>query len=153
DATDTAPRQIFDQATRAAGGLDAPTTDLYALATRVHDLVLRRLPALAPEAARIVESYDRPLLITVMGEFSSGKSTFVNAFLGAAAAPVGITPTTATINILKYGRARGVRIVYQTDTVRDIAWEDVSRALRAIDGDEARRIRHVEVLYPLEALE
>ena len=46
-----------------------------------------------------------------MGEFSSGKSSFVNAFIGADVAPTGITPTTATINVVRYGRERGGRIV------------------------------------------
>ena len=46
-----------------------------------------------------------------MGEFSSGKSSFVNAFIGADVAPTGITPTTATINVVRYGRERGGRII------------------------------------------
>ena len=49
-----------------------------------------------------------------MGEFSSGKSSFVNAFIGADVAPTGITPTTATINVVRYGRERGGRIVAPT---------------------------------------
>ncbi|MGG2114148.1 dynamin family protein (plasmid) [Lysinibacillus capsici] len=39
----------------------------------------------------------------VVGEFSTGKSSFINALIGQSILPVGITPTTATINILKYG--------------------------------------------------
>src|SRR4029453_1727132 len=98
----------------AEHGAVAPAGDLYALATRVHAAAVTAplLADLAPEALRTVESYDRPLLVTVMGEFSSGKSTFVNAFLGAEVAPVGVTPTTATINVLKYGRERGARVIY-----------------------------------------
>jgi tetratricopeptide (TPR) repeat protein len=150
DPNDLAAQRLHDEAARAATGIGG---DLYTSARRVHTLFQRRLTAYAPEAAEVVESYDRPLLVTVMGEFSSGKSTFVNAFLGAEVAPVGITPTTATINILKYGATRGARVVYQDDEVRALAWDDVPRVLRAVDAGEARRIRHVEVLYPLEALE
>jgi tetratricopeptide (TPR) repeat protein/GTP-binding protein EngB required for normal cell division len=131
---------------------DGPAGDLYALAQRVHRVAVGRFPALAGEALAVVESYDRPLLVTVMGEFSSGKSTFVNAFLGADVAPVGVTPTTATINVVKYGREPGARVVYHDDRTRDVAWDDVSSALASLDADEARRIRWVEVLYPLETL-
>ncbi|HKA86263.1 MAG TPA: dynamin family protein [Haliangiales bacterium] len=131
---------------------DGPAGDPYALAQRVHRVAARRFPELAGEALAIVESYDRPLLVTVMGEFSSGKSTFVNAFLGADVAPVGVTPTTATINVVKYGREPGARIVYQDDRTRDVPWEEVPGVLGALDADEARRIRWVEVLYPLETL-
>jgi len=145
-------RRVWEQAQRRALGVAAPAGSMYALASRVHALALARLGELAPDAARIVESYDRPLLVTVMGEFSSGKSTFVNAFLGAEVAPVGITPTTATINILKYGREKGARIVYRDDRTRELSWDEVPRALRSVDGEEASRIRFVEVLYPLDAL-
>src|SRR5262249_29072204 len=133
DPHDAAARALY---LRAALPDEPPAGDMYALATRAHSLMLARLPALAPDAARMVESYDRPLLVTVMGEFSSGKSTFVNAFLGADVAPVGITPTTATINILKYGREQGARVVYRDDRVRDLPWDEAAEALRAVDGDE-----------------
>jgi hypothetical protein len=36
--------------------------------------------------------------------------------------------------------------------VREVAWEDVPRVLSAVDADEARRIRFVEVLVPHESL-
>ena len=44
--------------------------------------------------------------LVVVGEFNHGKSTFVNALLGAHVLPVGVTPTTAVIHHLEYsGRA------------------------------------------------
>lgn len=41
--------------------------------------------------------------ILVVGEFSSGKSTFLNALLGKKMLPTETTETTAAINIIKYG--------------------------------------------------
>lgn len=108
---------------------------------------------LAPELARVAEILDRPLLLTVMGEFNAGKSTFVNALLGEEVAPMGITPTTATINVLKYGVERGGRVVYRDDRVRQVPWSEVGALLRSLDEEEATRIRYVEVLYPLETLQ
>jgi tetratricopeptide (TPR) repeat protein len=148
---DAQARQLLVSAGRALLAADTPVEDLYTLARRVHSLVADATD-LAADAARTIDSYDRPLLVTVMGEFSSGKSTFVNAFLGAEVAPVGITPTTATINVLKYGRERAGRIVYRDDRVHELPWEDVPRVLRAVDADEAQRIRFVEVLYPNDTL-
>nr|MBA3542311.1 tetratricopeptide repeat protein [Deltaproteobacteria bacterium] len=43
----------------------------------------RELGHLVGEVARAAANLDQPLLVTVMGEFSSGKSSFVNAFIGA----------------------------------------------------------------------
>jgi small GTP-binding protein len=45
----------------------------------------------------------RPLRLAVVGEFNAGKSTFINALLGAEVAPVGILPTTATLHRLRWG--------------------------------------------------
>src|SRR6185369_402700 len=58
--------------------------ELYALLSQAHRLFARtrELAELSPEASRLVEVLDRPLLVTVMGEFNSGKSTFVNALIG-----------------------------------------------------------------------
>jgi tetratricopeptide (TPR) repeat protein/GTPase SAR1 family protein len=128
--------------------------DLYGLLRFAHRFCARtqELAELSPEAGRLVEVIDRPLLVTVMGEFSSGKSTFVNALLGEDVAPMGITPTTATINVLKYGSERMSRVVYLDDSVREVPWSEVPRLLRGLDAKEAKRIRLVEVLYPLETL-
>jgi len=54
--------------------------------------------------------------------------------------------------VVKYGREPGGRIVYQDDRTRDVAWDEIPPVLSALDADEARRIRWVEVLYPLEIL-
>jgi predicted GTPase len=97
--------------------------------------------------------YDQPLLVAVMGEFSSGKSSFVNAFIGADVAPMGITPTTATINIVKYGRTRRARVVYRDNTSREIEGTGLSQSLSDIDDNEARRVQHVEILMPIDVLE
>jgi small GTP-binding protein len=132
----------------------APAHELYALLSQAHRLFARtpELAELSPEAGRLVEVLDRPLLVTVMGEFNSGKSTFVNALIGEEVAPMGITPTTATINVLKYGAERKGRVVYHDDEVREVEWGDVPKLLKGLDAAEAKRIRVVEVLYPLETL-
>jgi cellulose synthase operon protein C len=45
----------------------------------------------------------RPLRVAVVGEFNAGKSTFINALLGAEVARVGVLPTTATLHRLRWG--------------------------------------------------
>ncbi|HEX9100807.1 MAG TPA: dynamin family protein, partial [Polyangia bacterium] len=151
---DARPRALLAEVYRE-GAPAAPAHELYALLSQAHRLFARtrELAELSPEAGRLVEVLDRPLLVTVMGEFNSGKSTFVNALIGEEVAPMGITPTTATINVLKYGAERKGRVVYLDDEVREVAWADVPKLLKGLDAAEARRIRVVEVLYPLETLQ
>ena len=99
------------RAARAAGAAGA--AEIAELAAFLERVVAsrRELGHLVGDVARAAANLDQPLLVTVMGEFSSGKSSFVNAFIGADVAPTGITPTTATINVVRYGRERGGRII------------------------------------------
>jgi tetratricopeptide (TPR) repeat protein len=132
----------------------AGVVDLYPLMRRTHALLLTHpvLTGLSVEAARIQEVFDRPLLVTVMGEFSSGKSTFVNALIGETVAPMGVTPTTATINVLKYGARRAGRVVWRDDREQLLEWSEVASFLSGLDRDRASAIRWVEILYPSEEL-
>lgn len=41
-------------------------------------------------------------LVVIIGEFNAGKSTFVNAMVGEALLPMGITPTTEAIELIRY---------------------------------------------------
>src|SRR5438132_5939363 len=56
------------------------------------------------EALRQAEAdLDELFLLVVVGEFNAGKSALINALLGADVLPEGVTPTTASINLLRYG--------------------------------------------------
>lgn len=153
DPSDPRPRKrlaaLYDQERAAL------PKELYGLLLRVHQHFAKtpELSEWLPDAGKLVETLDRPLLVTVMGEFNSGKSTFVNALLGEEVAPMGITPTTATINILRYGRERAGRVVYRDGQSRTVTWDKVPALLRGLDPAEVSRIRVVEVLYPLEVLQ
>ncbi len=117
--------------------------------------VLATRAELAPmvgEVARAAAELEQPLLVTVMGEFSSGKSSFVNAFIGADVAATGITPTTATINVVKYGHARGGRIHGRDGSVRELGWDELHPYLRGLNPAAAAGIDRVEICLPLEHL-
>ena len=50
------------------------------------------------------EKADFPCELAIAGRVKAGKSSFLNALLGADLAMVGTTETTATINFFKYGK-------------------------------------------------
>jgi small GTP-binding protein len=128
--------------------------DLYPTLRRLQLLLGARplLEDLSLTLTRIRTDFDRPLLVAVMGEFNSGKSTFVNALIGEEIAPMGVTPTTATINLLKYGEQRGARVIWRDDREQQLAWEEVGPFLRQLQQEGARAVRVVELLYPAEEL-
>ncbi|MEJ7600161.1 MAG: dynamin family protein [Kofleriaceae bacterium] len=146
-------RQLLTEARGAAIGVPGP--EIAELAAFVERAVesRRELGHLVGEVARAAANLDQPLLVTVMGEFSSGKSSFVNAFIGADVAPTGITPTTATINVVRYGRERGGRIVTRDNASVELGWDALMTQLRALTPAAARNIDRVEILVPLPQLE
>lgn len=91
------------------------------------------------------ERLARPLTIAVMGEFSSGKSTFVNALLGEVVAPMGVLPTTTTINFFRRGPTGGARVHYRDGSIATVARGEVHTFLRGLDDVAASRVRHMEI--------
>src|SRR5205814_776937 len=115
------------QGTAAPGegrGLDARKAairsvlaDLGALAERAglpfvaRDVRETRLPKLDGERFTVV----------VLGEFNHGKSTFINALLGAPVLPTGITPTTAVLSHVTHGARATATLVGEDGTRKTIA--------------------------------
>src|SRR5699024_8612516 len=67
------------------------------------------------------ELWDDDYTIMVIGEFNSGKSTFINALLKQGILPTGITPTTATINACSYGETESIEIRLKDGTNKSLA--------------------------------
>lgn len=91
--------------------------------------------------------------LVVVGEFNHGKTTFVNALLGASILPVGVTPTTAVIHHLEYADAPHAELVYTNGERAPLPFDDVKNfAVGAEHGSEARELDHLEIGYPAELL-
>jgi tetratricopeptide (TPR) repeat protein/GTPase SAR1 family protein len=149
-------RKVLEEArTQLFPPLPPPPLDIDDVARALEHAVASRpeLGHLVGEISRATSALDQPLLVTVMGEFSSGKSSFVNAFIGAEVAPTGITPTTATINVVRYGRERCGRLIGRDGSVRELTWEALFPHLRALTPEAARSLDRVEILLPLPQLE
>ncbi len=72
------------------------TVDRMKLEKAVTDSINRNLK-------EMIDTFDSPLLIAVLGEYSSGKSTFLNALMRRKMLPMKSRETTATITILRFG--------------------------------------------------
>lgn len=68
-------------------------------------------------------------MLSVVGEFSRGKSMFINALLGSAVLPSKTKPTTAFINQIRYGEQPSFNLVYR----------DPARPLKALTHEEFLR--------------
>lgn len=118
---------------------------------RKHDL----LKDLSFKVTDIIDSFNKPLVVTVMGEFKVGKSTFINALIGKNIAPMGVTPTTATINFFQYGTRNKIKVIWndgsEPETVRiDKLSEYVDE--RKVNKQEIENIKLVEIYYDWDTL-
>ncbi|MFW5748691.1 MAG: dynamin family protein [Chloroflexota bacterium] len=60
-------------------------------------------------------------LVVVIGEFNAGKSSFINALLGAEVLPTGITPTTEVIELIRYSETPALKPTVKEDGLREWA--------------------------------
>ncbi len=125
--------------------LTASTSVLASVPGRIHGVSLDGVEAAMTRVVAARERLARPLTIATMGEFSAGKSTFVNALLGEAIAPMGVLPTTTTINVFRRGTGGGARVHYRDGRIGMIDKGDVQGFLHGLDDDDAQRIRHMEI--------
>ncbi|GAB4202839.1 MAG: hypothetical protein OHK0013_16470 [Sandaracinaceae bacterium] len=87
----------------------------------------------------------------VLGEFNHGKTTFVNALLGAPVLPMGVTPTTAVIHQVVHG-ARGAEAVMDDGHKKVVPFEEVGSYV--VGGSATTdAVRYLEVHYPSSLLE
>jgi hypothetical protein len=70
---------------------------------------LRHSNSLAALRERLVEER---LQVAVLGQFKRGKSTFLNALLGAPVLPTGVVPLTAIATFIRWGSAPSIRVAY-----------------------------------------
>ncbi len=133
-----AGERLEDRLAQATELLAKLPDELLGISLRPTGEALRRVIAARERLAR-------PLTIAIMGEFSAGKSTFVNALLGEAVAPMGVLPTTNTINVFRRGTGRGARVHYRDGSISTVSADELDAYLRNLDDKEADRIRHLEI--------
>ncbi|VXD23730.1 dynamin family protein [Planktothrix paucivesiculata] len=87
--------------------------------------------------------------VTVVGEFSQGKSTFLNALVGEEIQPVREIPCTGVVSILRYGEQKRVICCYKDGRTEDIAIEDyqekVSISEEAAIGNLSDELAHCKI--------
>ena len=78
--------------------------ELARLVNELNDPSLHASEQIKASLNLLVDTLNEPPLIAVIGQFSSGKSTFLNALLGADVLPSGLTPVTAKAVRLKFAK-------------------------------------------------
>ena len=61
--------------------------------------------------------------LVAVGEFKRGKSSVLNALIGAEILPVGVVPLTAIVTVLEYGKESAVQVMFQDGAERQVPLE------------------------------
>lgn len=130
--------------------------------TLLHDLQLRHAQAKLRNEQDELE--DEKFSLVVIGEFSRGKSTFVNAMLGKSILPSSKQPTTNIISKIIYGERSSYTIYYKDGKSKRITDEEFLAIKAQAEADPSNlekvknffkktedfsKIQYAEVAYPL----
>lgn len=115
-------------------------------------LTKAKMPALAKEVENIAnESTRQKFTVAVVGEFSRGKSTFINKMFGRDLLPVANMPTTAMLTRIRYSKKEALTI-YNADTkqkhilpLQQDSWDDY---IADDNGNDPNGVAFVGIDFP-----
>jgi small GTP-binding protein len=106
---------------------------------------------------RLPKLDDERYSVVVLGEFNHGKSTFINALLGSALLPTGITPTTALLTHISHGARTSATAVTDAGEKKKIEAANLADWL-TVEGEGAKKksadpVHHIEITTKSPLLE
>ena len=92
-----------------------------------------------------------PMEIAITGQFSSGKSTFLNALLARNILPTGITPVTSKVNFINYGEEYKLKITYYSGAQEFAPIESIADFTDQREN-EMKDIKYLTLYAPMDIL-
>ncbi len=92
-----------------------------------------------------------PMEVAITGQFSAGKSTFLNALLSRNILPTGITPVTSKVNFINYGEEYKLKITYYSGAQEYAPIEAISDFTDQRQ-DEMKDIKYLTLYAPMDIL-
>lgn len=94
------------------------------------------------------------LHLAVLGQMKRGKSSFINALMGAEILPTGVLPVTAVITEIKYGLAPEAVILYSTGAREQVDLGTLADYItESGNPGNKKQVASVELAYPSPFLE
>lgn len=87
--------------------------------------------------------------LAVLGQFKRGKSSLINALLGAPLLPTAIVPLTSVVTVLRYGEGLSIEVSFLGGERRAIGPEELPAYITERGNPQNRKgVREVEITYP-----
>lgn len=149
------PSERTRQRATASGGIARTREDLIAILTALEKVAVRQEVQATQKSIGILlgKLEQNRFYLTVVGQFKRGKTSFLNALLGADVLPVAILPLTSIVTILQYGDETRADVVFQSGTRSAISVETLPDFVTEKGNPRnSRGVSYVEVFYPSEYL-
>jgi predicted GTPase len=122
---------------------------------RVKDKLLDEKFLPSRQLERILDKQIRkaryPMEVAITGQFSAGKSTFLNALLSKNILPTGITPVTSKVNFINYGEEYKLKITYYSGAQEYAPIETIAEFTDQ-RKDEMNDIKYLTLYAPMDIL-
>ena len=92
-----------------------------------------------------------PMEVAITGQFSAGKSTFLNALLARNILPTGITPVTSKVNFINYGEEYKLKITYYSGAQEFAPIESIADFTDQRE-QEMKDIKYLTLYAPMDIL-
>ncbi|MEV9614970.1 dynamin family protein [Aliarcobacter butzleri] len=92
-----------------------------------------------------------PMEVAITGQFSAGKSTFLNALLSRNILPTGITPVTSKVNFINYGEEYKLKITYYSGAQEFAPIESIADFTDQREH-EMKDIKYLTLYAPMDIL-
>ncbi|MDF2540655.1 MAG: hypothetical protein K0S47_373 [Herbinix sp.] len=138
-------------------------TDYKRLEFELHEhlVVLRDMLMLMSADANYIDKTNQDIeliktkrfQVAVVGEFKRGKSSLINALLGADILPSDVTPTTATINRITYGNQASAQLIYKDGRKEAIVIDQLCDYVTKLNDQAdltSGTIKEAVITYPVE---
>ncbi len=84
-----------------------------------------------------------------MGQFKRGKTSLINALLGADILPVAVVPLTSIVTIITYGEALRIRVYFNDGRIQEIKPESLSEYVTERGNPKnIKDVKEVVITYP-----
>jgi len=91
--------------------------------------------------------------VACLGQFKRGKSTLINALVGADVLPVGVVPVTAVVTVVRHGDALASRVKTRLEDWRDVPQTELADYVtEERNPGNAKQVIAVEAYVPSELL-
>ena len=91
----------------------------------------------------------RQFSLVTVGEFKRGKSTLINALIGARLLPVGVIPLTAIATVLEHGEQASVEVIFENDEHREIMPQALADYVTEKGNPHnEKRVHEVRITWP-----